>query len=58
MIHGSRINTTGTIRRLVRVGFRNPENEQFAGQSHGRPGLIVWGRRPREDGQKPFATNI
>ena len=58
MIHGSRINTTGTVRRLVRVGYRNPENEQTAGQSHGRPGLMVWGRRPRYAGQAPFATNI
>lgn len=58
MIHGSRINTSGTLRRLVRAGYRNPENAQFAGQSHGRPGLIVWGRRPRNEGQAPFATNI
>lgn len=58
MIHGSRINTSGVMRRLVRVGYRNPENLQTAGQSHGRPGLMVWGKRPRCEGQTPFATDI
>ena len=58
MIHGSRINQTDTVRRLVRVGYRDPENEQIAGQSHGRPGLMVMGRRPRKSGQNPFMTNV
>ena len=58
MIHGSRINQTDEIRRLVRVGYRNPDNEQFEGQSLGRPGLMVWGRRPRREGQTPFQTGI
>ena len=58
MIHGSRINSSDAIRRLVRVGYRDPDNKQTAGQSHGRPGLMVWGRRPRHDGQAPFMTNI
>ena len=58
MIHGSRINSSGSIRRLVRVGYRDPENRQIAGQSLGRPGLMVWGRRPRFEGQIPFATDI
>ena len=58
MIHGSRINTTDQIRRLVRVGYRDPANLQLAGQSHGRPGIMVWGRRMRAEGQQPFMTNI
>ena len=58
MIHGSKINATDQIRRLVRVGYRDPDNRQTAGQSHGRPGLMVWGRRPRREEQFPFGTNI
>ncbi|HEX4216251.1 MAG TPA: phytanoyl-CoA dioxygenase family protein [Candidatus Dormibacteraeota bacterium] len=46
-VHGSYLNTTDRNRRMVRVGFRDPENEQLGGQSHGRPGLIVAGERPR-----------
>ena len=40
-IHGSYINTTDKPRRLVRVGYRDPQNLQTAGQSLGRPGLMV-----------------
>ena len=58
MVHGSRINQSDRVRRVVRVGYRDPENEQTAGQSHGRPGLMVMGRRPRKNGQNPFLTNI
>ena len=58
MIHGSRINQTDSIRRLVRVGYRDPTNTQLAGQSVGRPGLMVWGRRPRVNGEYPFSTAI
>ena len=58
MVHGSHINQSGQVRRVVRVGYRDPENEQTAGQSHGRPGLMVMGRRPRKSGQRPFLTNI
>lgn len=58
MVHGSRINQSDRVRRIVRVGYRDPENEQTAGQSHGRPGLMVMGRRPRKNGQNPFLTNI
>ena len=57
-IHGSRINRTDTVRRIVRVGYRDPENVQTAGQSLGRPGLMVRGRRPRPPGQSAFATTI
>ncbi|HET7558703.1 MAG TPA: phytanoyl-CoA dioxygenase family protein, partial [Limnochordia bacterium] len=49
-IHGSYLNTTDKNRRLVRVGYRNPANVQLAGQSLGRPGLLVAGRRERQTG--------
>lgn len=58
MIHGSRINRTDAVRRIVRVGYRDPENAQTAGQSHGRPGLMVWGIRPRTEGQPMLGTNV
>jgi len=57
-IHGSYINTTDKDRRLVRVGYRNPENRQIEGQSHGRPGMMVTGFRDRHPGDELFSTNI
>jgi ectoine hydroxylase-related dioxygenase (phytanoyl-CoA dioxygenase family) len=51
-IHGSHINQTDTARRMVRVGYRDPHNTQTAGQSLGRPGLMVQGYRSRLDGQE------
>jgi len=45
-IHGSHINVTDKIRRLVRIGYRSPMNEQYEGQSLGRPGRMVRGMRP------------
>lgn len=54
-IHGSYINKTDKPRRLVRIGYRNPANKQTAGQSLGRPGLIVAGYRERADGQNLFS---
>jgi hypothetical protein len=51
-IHGSYINQTDRIRRMVRVGYRDPLNKQLAGQSAGRPGVIVSGVRLREAGDK------
>lgn len=53
-VHGSYINQTDRVRRLVRCGFRNPENIQRSGQSVGRPGVMVHGIRPRMAGQTPF----
>jgi hypothetical protein len=50
-IHGSYINTTKQPRRMVRVGYRDPENVQVAGQSLGRPGLLVRGYRVRQPDQ-------
>ncbi len=54
-IHGSYINTTRQPRRLVRVGYRDPDNVQTFGQSLGRPGLMVKGYRYRREGQPLFA---
>ena len=34
------------MRRMIRMGYRNPENKQFNGQSCTRPGRMVAGRRP------------
>jgi len=53
-IHGSHINRTDEIRRMVRVGYKHTENQQLTGQSCGRPGLMVNGRRPRAEGQELF----
>ena len=58
MVHGSRINRSDEVRRIVRVGYRDPTNEQTAGQSLGRPGLMVRGRRPRAAGQQGFPTTV
>ena len=56
-IHGSYINTTKQPRRLIRVGYRDPENTQIYGQSCGRPGLMVRGYRSRHQGQPLFGEN-
>jgi len=57
-IHGSYINTTGSDRRLVRIGYRHPENRQTAGQSHNRPCWMVCGHRDRQPGSKLFDTQV
>jgi phytanoyl-CoA hydroxylase len=56
-VHGSYINTTDRPRRMVRVGYRDPLNAQIAGQSAGRPGLMVRGYRERLEGQPLLAQN-
>ena len=49
-IHGSDVNRTDEMRRLVRVGYRNPANKQYEGQSLGREGIVVSGKkRKRSD---------
>ena len=53
-IHGSHINVTDKMRRLVRVGYKHPDNVQLEGQSKGRPSWMVWGRRERHEGQVQF----
>ena len=55
-IHGSYINQTDKNRRLVRFGYRHPENVQFEGQSLGRPGLMVRGSRRRGIKQELFSN--
>jgi hypothetical protein len=55
-VHGSYINQTDKIRRMVRVGYRDPANTQLGGQSIGRPGLMVSGRRAREEGASVLST--
>src|ERR1051325_828951 len=47
-VHGSHLNITDRPRRLVRIGYRDPENVQTDGQSKGRPGLMVRGHRSEE----------
>lgn len=49
------INTTDRMRRMVRIGYKNPENVQPSGQSCGRPGLMVRGRRHRGEEQQLFS---
>ena len=56
-VHGSYINTTEHARRLVRVGYKSPDNEQLEGQSKGRPGWVVFGRRPHHEGDVPLRQN-
>ena len=53
-IHGSYINTTDQMRRLVRLGYRAPDNIQTEGQSKGRPAWCVWGQRPKSENAVPF----
>ena len=53
-IHGSHVNVTDQMRRLVRVGFKHPDNVQTEGQSKGRPSWMVWGKRERREGQVQF----
>jgi phytanoyl-CoA hydroxylase len=53
-VHGSYMNVTNRPRRLVRMGYRHPDNRQLSGQSFGRPGEIVKGIRARRDGEAPL----
>jgi phytanoyl-CoA hydroxylase len=53
-IHGSYMNVTDLPRRLVRMGYRHPDNRQLGGQSAGRPGEIVKGIRARREGEAPL----
>lgn len=56
-IHGSYMNQTDAMRRMVRVGYKHPDNRQTGGQSSGRPNLMLRGRRERQDGQVLFSTS-
>jgi len=55
-VHGSYVNTTNEMRRLVRVGYKHPDNRQTRGQSANRPNLMVKGRRERIEGQVLYST--
>lgn len=57
-IHGSHINTTDRIRRMVRVGYRDPANRQLDGQSAKRPGIMVSGRRPNATRAAQYSTEL
>jgi phytanoyl-CoA hydroxylase len=46
-IHGSSLNRRPRWRRVMRLGYRDPNNVQLSGQGFGRPGLMVWGTRPK-----------
>ena len=48
-VHGSYINQTDRNRRMVRIGYRDPDNIQFAGQSVDRPGWMLSGMRNRPE---------
>ena len=55
-IHGSYINQTKKPRRLVRMGYRDPQNREVAGQRVERAGMIVSGYRERQEGDEPWPT--
>ena len=55
-VHGSYINSTPQPRRLVRIGYRDPENTQISGQSVGRPSLMVQGYRIRHEDMELFSV--
>ena len=55
-IHGSYLNQTAEPRRIVRVGYRDPENTQIAGQSSERPCWIVAGQRHRKADDELYDT--
>jgi ectoine hydroxylase-related dioxygenase (phytanoyl-CoA dioxygenase family) len=48
-IHGSDKNETDQMRRIVRIGYKDPANEQFEGQAHGRDGIMVAGKKRSVD---------
>jgi phytanoyl-CoA hydroxylase len=54
-IHGSYMNSTDRPRRLVRMGYRHPDNRQLDGQSLGRPGVLVSGVRERRSEDAPLS---
>ncbi len=55
-VHGSYINQTKNVRRMVRCGYRDPANAQLSGQSMGRPGIMVSGRRLRDSAAQPLVA--
>lgn len=57
-VHGSHVNRTNRMRRLVRLGYRDPENKQICGQSMGRPGIMVHGVRVRTTEAAPLTNEF
>ncbi|MCC6491206.1 MAG: phytanoyl-CoA dioxygenase family protein [Candidatus Hydrogenedentes bacterium] len=55
-VHGSHINTTDKVRRMVRCGYRDPENRQLSGQSVGRPNIMIRGKRVRTTESTPLTN--
>ena len=55
-VHGSYINQTKKPRRLVRMGYRDPQNREVAGQRVERAGMIVSGYRERKEGDELWPT--
>ena len=55
-VHGSYLNRTARARRMVRVGYRDPRNEQIGGQSSERAPWMVTGQRRRDPGMELFDT--
>ena len=51
-IHGSSLNRRPRWRRVMRLGYRDPNNTQLSGQGLGRPGLMVHGVRPKLSEEK------
>lgn len=49
------MNSTDRPRRLVRMGYRHPDNRQLDGQSLGRPGVLVSGVRERRSEDAPLS---
>ena len=54
-VHGSYINQANKIRRLVRIGYRDPDNKQLAEQSVGHSNPMVQGYRLRQEGMELLA---
>ena len=55
-VHGSYLNRTARARRMVRVGYRDPRNEQIGGQSSERAPWMVAGQRRRGPGMELYDT--
>ncbi len=57
-VHGPCINKTKKPFRLVRIGYRGPDNKQLVEQSVGRPKLMVQGYRLRQEGMELLSIAV
>ena len=55
-VHGSYINRTKKPRRLVRMGYRDPQNREVSGARVRRAGMMVSGYRERKEGDELLPT--